>query len=254
MKRICALLVVWTVGIACARAQIDVYYVRHAEAGHNVTTAFKASGIPTNEWPAYVGNQNALTPAGEAQIAALTEGLKEQRFDLIAVSPIWRTRQTILPYVQASGQTAELWPELAETHAFELTPEALAAPVAADLIEGRQVIRLPPEEEAWFVVGAPGTAPRLFSVTNAAEAVAVARRVEEKLRERFAGRPGRVLLVGHGNSSLTLLRHLRREPGLRERHLGNVQFWNGVLESDGSFRMRDYNRPADKIFGETSSQ
>ncbi len=39
-----------------ANAGLKIYYIRHAEGGHNLKKAWKVKGIPKSEWPAYVGN------------------------------------------------------------------------------------------------------------------------------------------------------------------------------------------------------
>ncbi len=234
--------------LACAApltaAELEVFYVRHAEAGHNVSSEFKRAGIPTNEWPAYVGNERAFTPKGEQQAVDLAAALAGQRFDLIAASPTWRTRQTILPFLRASGQRAEIWPELAESAAFDLTADLLAPPPAGFPAEGRHRIKLAAEEEPFFVLGAPGVGSSELIVTNAASAAASALRVEARLRERFGGRPVRVLLVGHGNASKTLLRCWTRDPALHRPHLGNTRMWSGTLTLAGPFTLLRYNEDA----------
>lgn len=40
--------------------KLRIYYIRHAEGGHNVKREW---GIfPKSEWPSYVGNREAFTP------------------------------------------------------------------------------------------------------------------------------------------------------------------------------------------------
>jgi broad specificity phosphatase PhoE len=220
---------------------VTLFYLRHAEAGHNVKAEFVAKGIPTNEWPAYVGNENAFSPKGEAQALATATNLLPFQFDLIAVSPKWRTRHTILPYLKATGQQAEIWPELAETAKYELTNVPPDTPVADDLLAGRRTLHLPEEETPYFHLRADGTGTRLLVVTNAAEVLVCARRVEELLRSRYPEGPARVLLVGHGNASLMLLRHLARQPALQLPHQKNVHLWTGELHPDGTFALDRYN-------------
>ncbi|MEI6082676.1 MAG: histidine phosphatase family protein [Verrucomicrobiota bacterium] len=100
--------VLWLSLASVAQANLKIYYLRHAEAGHNVVAKFVASGIPTNEWPVWVGHTDMFTPEGEAQVRGVTTNLLAYKFDFIAVSPTWRTRQTIFPYLQATGRTAEI--------------------------------------------------------------------------------------------------------------------------------------------------
>src|SRR4051794_16518782 len=105
-------ILLWLGLFDAAQAGLKVYYLRHAEAGHNVVKEWK--DIPKDQWPAYVGNSGMFTPKGETQVLKVAEKLKPNRFDFIAVSPIWRTRNTILPYLKETKVKAEIWPELEE--------------------------------------------------------------------------------------------------------------------------------------------
>lgn len=234
--------------LACAAslkaAELSVFYVRHAEAGHNVVSEFQRAGIPTNEWPAYVGSERAFTPKGGQQVVDLAAALEGQRFDLIAVSPLWRTRHTILPFLRASGQRAEIWPELGESAAFDLTADLFTAPPAGVPPESRHRIKLEADEDAYFLVAPPGVGGMELSLSNAVTAAAAAMKVEARLRERFGNRSARVLLVGHGNASKTLLRCWTRDPALHRPHLRNTRMWSGTLTPDGSFTLLRYNEDA----------
>jgi broad specificity phosphatase PhoE len=79
-------------------------------------------------------------------------------------------------------------------------------------------------------------------VTNLAEAVACANRVESMLRARFGANATRVLLVGHGNASDTLIRSLTRHPEFHEEHLDNTHLWIAREESAGHFKLSRYNK------------
>ena len=126
MKTRVAGLVLLLVAALPAAAELTVYYVRHGQGGHNVQADWEQTGVPRKQWPAWVGDQNHFTPLGEYQVQALGTNLLPYTFDYIAVSPLWRTRQTILPYLKLTGRTAEIWPELVET-GFHGDPAAAAA-------------------------------------------------------------------------------------------------------------------------------
>ena len=224
---------------ATGRAEINLLYLRHAEGGHNVVRKFQEAGIPTNEWPAYVGKDSAFTPEGEAQAQAVVDHLQKHTFDLIAVSPTWRTRNTILPYLKATGQKAEIWPELAETANTDVLPSE--GEINPDLWSGKRAIRLSAEEAEYFHFRADPPGLHELMVSNRLEAVACAERVEKILRDRFQDQPTRVLLVGHGNASRTLLRQLTRQPDGRFEHLGNTHSWTGKEKPDGSYAIERYN-------------
>ena len=103
--------------LACtyqANAGLKIYYIRHAQGGHNVKTAWEKKDVPKTEWPSYVGNPDMFTPKGKQQVIAATEKLKAYQFDFIASSPMWRARNTILPYLKVTQSKAEVWPELRE--------------------------------------------------------------------------------------------------------------------------------------------
>ena len=102
-----------------AEAGLKIYFIRHAEYGHNVVAEWR--NVPRDQWPAYVGNGNMITPKGEAQLGPATEKLKQHHYDFIAVSPYLRTRHTVLPYLKATDAKGEIWPELGE---FGFLPRA----------------------------------------------------------------------------------------------------------------------------------
>lgn len=59
-----------------ADAGLKIYYVRHAQSGKNVEKVWEKKDLLKSEWPAYVGNPDIFTPAGEKQVVAATEKLK----------------------------------------------------------------------------------------------------------------------------------------------------------------------------------
>ena len=76
--------------------------VRHAESMGNVTGEYSTAIA------------DSLSPRGHEQARALADSLKAWSFAKIICSPLERTRDTIKPYLEATGQRAELWPEIAE--------------------------------------------------------------------------------------------------------------------------------------------
>ena len=93
----------WLFGmIATDVAALEIYFVRHAETLANV------SGVHTTK------TNTTFTQRGEEQIKTLTSQLKGHQFDAILVSSLPRALNTVLPYLRASSQTGEVWPELAE--------------------------------------------------------------------------------------------------------------------------------------------
>jgi len=229
-------LIIWLSIAGAAQAKLTIYYLRHAEGGHNVVVKFTQSGIPTNQWPAYVGNPNIFTPDGEAQVRGVTTNLLAYKFDFIAVSPLWRTRHTILPFLQATGRTAEVWPELAETKHFAASP----APVTPPLVTGTAAIKLPADEQASFKLRTDQAGCCDLNATNLAAAVGMAKQTLDLLRARFGTNDVTVLLVGHGTAGETLIRYLLHNPTWTGGPQ-NATLWMAQEQSDGQFELKMFN-------------
>lgn len=233
-----ALLATWT-----ASAEITVYYLRHGQGGHNIDADYVRKNVPKFEWTNWmdrVGNAHVFTPKGEAQVQALVSELRPFRFDFIAVSPKWRARNTILPFLKEAGRTAEIWPELLETGSVGDDSVRAARQVSSNLFDGVSDIKLPVEEQPFFLLRADGSGHRALNPTNAAEAGALARRVESLLHATFSTNEVNVLLVGHGTAGLTLIRRLTRNPDAGARMLDNAHLWRAREKADGTF---DLNYP-----------
>ena len=219
-----------------AQAALTIYYLRHGEAGHNVVKQFVQSGIATNQWPAYVGNPNMFTPTGEAQVSSVATNLLPYQFDFIAVSPLWRTRHTILPYLQLTHRTAEIWPELTETTHFDPAHINGRAP----LVTGNKPIRIPLDEQAVFKLRPDHGGCCTLTATNWAEAVGLAAETLNLLRARFGTNDVTVLLVGHGTAGETLIRHLLRNTEWTGS-ARNTSLWMAHEQPNGSFELKMFN-------------
>ena len=232
MRKLCWLsgLIVWLSLAGVARATLTIYYLRHAEGGHNVTRKYAESVIPTNQWPAYVGNPNMFTTDGEAQVRGVATNLLAYKFDFIAVSPLWRTRHTILPYLKTTGRTAEVWPELTETRHFDISP----APVAPQFVSGKHALKLPADEQSVFKLRPDRGGCCDLTATNLAEAVGLAKQTLDLLRSRFGTNNVTVLLVGHGTAGETLIRYLTRNPSWCGG-AQNATLWMAQEQPDGVF-------------------
>lgn len=233
-----------------AQAGLKVYYLRHAESGANAEYHWKK--VPKEQWPDYVGNADTFSPKGEEQAQEVVGKLKGHSFDFIAVSPLWRTRNTLLPYLRATGQKAEIWPELAEFKVvFEdiLRGHGEAAkdrPPSADLFTGGEEIVLPEEEKEFFSLR-PGAAT-FFKISKdsgqmAADRRAIVARAVQLLRERFAGTDKTVLLTGHGNAGRLFAAELTGDRRVLEEgnHIRNINLWMAEEQPDGTFRLTMFN-------------
>lgn len=101
-------------------------FVRHAQSQGNATGDYSTD------------THDSLSELGIRQAESLARRLTPMRFTRVIVSPLTRAMQTIRPYLLATGQQAEIWPELAEgcwqepiytevtefpVEPFELTPD-----------------------------------------------------------------------------------------------------------------------------------
>lgn len=102
IHRIVALLLSLLCASVYAGDGLDLYFVRHAQ------TLANARGVTNTH------TSSTFSDEGAAQIEALTAALKHYRFDAILVSPTERTQQTIRPYLEQTGRSAETWQEITE--------------------------------------------------------------------------------------------------------------------------------------------
>ncbi len=239
-----------------AAAELTVYYVRHGQGGHNISARYLWRHVPPSQWIHWagkIGNPNVFTPMGEEQVIGLTTNLAAFTFDVIAVSPMWRARHTILPYLKASGRSAEIWPELTESN-FPGDPfAALTEQAESNLWAGADDLQVPEGEQAYFHLRPDDAGRRLLAIHTPAEAGALAHRVESMLCERFGTNDVRVLLVGHSYAGHALLRSLIGDPAAEFKLLGNTYMWKVTRAPDGVFRVHYNDRsPAQAAAAEAS--
>ncbi len=225
--RICRVagLLAWVVFSACAAvadAGSKIYYIRHGETMGNVTGDYSEE------------NQCTFSPKGLEQVAAVPEVLAPYSFDVIAVSPTWRTRQTVLPYLKAFERKGVIWPEIEEGGCD------LRGGVAAENIPQGQRIEITPEEETWFELRDADSEYR-FAPTSNPESLAIFERGIRMLKEQFGGTGKSVLLVSH---SCTGSRYFELLLGLEAR--GRFAPQNATVslfeeQPDGAYRMARYN-------------
>ncbi|MGI9570713.1 MAG: histidine phosphatase family protein [Desulfobulbia bacterium] len=200
-----------------SEGQLKIYYIRHAEGGHNVWGAWEKKGIPRSEWPSYVGNPNVFTPRGEKELVAATKKLQEYNFDFIATSNIWRARNTILPYLKATNQTAEVWPELREGAGMLTILSEDIPDLDMPILNLGKPIELPEEEKDYFVLrkDAPNAYKQYSRDDEENLKVAYMKHVclhaIQMIEKRFGGTDKSILLVGHNSSGVSLLKLLLKE-------------------------------------------
>ncbi len=228
-----------------AQELLKVYYLRHAEGGHNVVDEWKDK--PKDQWPAYVGNPDIFTPKGNKQVELLTEKLKGMHFDFIAVSPIWRSRNTVLPYLKAANLKGEIWPELAETsyiHAETFADLSKLPPPSKELFAGNADIKLPESEAPYFTFREDGK--RLINTywdnrpLQNANNIAMSEKVIAMVKARYSKSGKSLLLVGHSYAGATLLRLLTGQKDL-DFVIENTALWMAEEQPDGTFVLKMLN-------------
>ena len=165
---------------------------------------------------------------------------KPSPLDFIAVSPKWRTRHTILPYLEKTNRTAEIWPELEE---ITVTPYAGSTapqpPASKDLFFGGKKIDRPVDEQKSFTIR-PGTdsrcKPAAEDPQRDIDAAAMAWRAVALIRQRFGGTDKTILIVGHTNAGSNFL-HALTASTEKPFTLLNARLWLAEEQPDGTFKI-----------------
>jgi phosphohistidine phosphatase SixA len=237
---------VW-LGDRTAEAGLKIYYMRHAEGGHNVKKDWEAKGVPQSEWPAYVGNPDMFTPKGKQEVIAATEKLKAYHFDFIASSPIWRARNTILPYLKDTRNTAEVWPELREGPGMRTILSKDIPDLQEDILNQGKPILLPEEEQPFFMLrneatnnygNCPGGSDENLKVAYMKHASLNA---IEVIKKRYGGSDKSILLAGHNSAGVSLLKLLLQDEPESKRGLNNIGLWMVEEQPNGEFKLMMYN-------------
>ncbi|MFC5049666.1 histidine phosphatase family protein [Rubritalea spongiae] len=243
-------LVFFSVFANMANAGLKIYYIRHAEGGHNVKKAWEEKGVPESEWPAYVGDPNVFTPKGLSQVASATEKLKQYHFDFVATSNAWRAHNTIAPYLLETNQKAEVWPELREGKGMLTILSDDLPEVKEEILNKGEAIELTKGEEAYLVIrpGAENDYKKYPKGSTEDEQVAYMKHVSlhaiKMIEERFGGTDKSILLAGHNSSGVSLMKlFLKKAPtgAAARRGISNTGIWMVEQQEDGSYTLKIYN-------------
>jgi len=227
-----------------SKAGLKIYYLRHAEGGHNVVGEWK--DVPKDQWPAYVGNPNVFTPKGKTQVVTATEKLKKYHFDFIAVSPSWRSRHTILPYLKVMDVKGEIWPELNECSGGSLILSTNLPPPAGKILNAGALIQLPSDETAYFQLREDGKKefklrPLQDAAAHDADLRLVLQSAIDRIRKGFGGTEKAILLVGHDNNGKDLLKMLTNDQLEDTSAIANTRIWMVEEQPNGRFRLEMFN-------------
>ncbi len=254
-KNIGALLVITTIScimINDAKAGLEIYYIRHAEAGHNVKKGWQH--IPKEHWLDYVGDSKKFTPKGKIELSLVSQRLQEYQFDFIAASPIWRARHTILPYLKDINAKAEIWPELYEIAITRRILETDLPQPKSEILAQGQEIEIPQEEAEYFSLRVDDQGKYKFKVPkldpetdeHAANSREVIQAAVEQIKKRFAGTDKKILFSGHGSSGRGILMILTQGKEIGDGNIINTGLWMVKEQPNGEFKLKIYNnQPVD---------
>ncbi|MBN1268054.1 MAG: histidine phosphatase family protein [Kiritimatiellae bacterium] len=218
------LLAILPVCLLCTEARgLEVYLVRHAETMGNVTGNYSEE------------NQCTFSPRGLQQIRDLPAKIGDLRFDHILVSPAWRTQQTILPYLQATGQRGELCPEVEEADCGIRGDELPAGEPPRG-----PPMQIVPEGAACFFVPEVASA-RHYAPRHRADGLTIMKRGADLIRTRFGGKDQRILVVTHSCTGSRLMELLLGLPAQGTMGPGNAALSHLVEKGDGRFELLVFN-------------
>eukprot|EP00903_Cladosiphon_okamuranus_P004074 g4072.t1 len=239
-----------------ADAGLKIYYIRHAEGGHNVKKEWEERGVPEAEWPVYVGDPDMFTPKGKKQAEAAAGKLGKYDFDFIATSPAWRARNTLLPYLKETGRKAELWPELEEGAGMVHILSTELPEVKDEILNKGKPIELPDDESACFIFreGAENNYRKFPGGGDEFERTSYMKHVTlhaiDLIESRFGGTDKSILLAGHNSSGVSLMKLLLKEAptgGETKRGLLNTAIWMVEQQEDGSYKLMIAPTPEQKF-------
>ncbi len=167
---------------------LKIYFVRHAETIANATgQKDEISG-------------RTFTEAGQQQIQDLTEQLSHLKIDQVLVSPVERTRLTILPYLKMTIKSAEIWPELEEWIMESQVKMGL------EPMDGPE-IQIEKENQDYFHFR-DKNATRRYYTKDYEGGLEQVQKVADFIRKRFGNTDQTILIVGHKDSGARILESL----------------------------------------------
>ncbi len=199
---------------------MDIYYVRHAQTMANVTRDYSKE------------NQETFSEKGKQQIIDLTNRLSTYHFDHILVSPTYRTRHTILPYLRKTNRVAELWPELAEC----CWQSDHTLPPTKDLDKGPKIL-IQEKNRPFFKLRDPASSQFLTTRTYADGLVQV-RKACDLLKARFGQSGKSILLVGHSLAGARTIEVLAGREPTGGIHVRNASITHLRYSKDGTATLK----------------
>ncbi len=166
---------------------LDILVVRHAQTLANISDDYSLFA------------HRHFTELGQNQIRTLTETLGTRTFTAILSSPSYRVRRTLLPYLENTKQTAELWPSLDECCVGTESEGARYPAGALILIES--------EHRPYFTLrdDVPATAPEGQSYTDDLRRI---QQTADDIKARWGGTDATLLIATHEYTGSRLIEAL----------------------------------------------
>ncbi len=176
-------------------------------------------------------NMRTFSEQGKEEIARLVKTLGRRDFDHIIVSPTHRTLQTVLPYLRATRQSAEIWPEVEEC-CFQsdrgATPPAALAP-------GHEIELAEPL--APFFRFRSAEANRWYNAKHYAHSEEMALRAADLVTQRFGGSGKTVLIVTHYHTGAWMISRWLDDEAARKFVLETSKLNHIRQHRDGRFEL-----------------
>jgi broad specificity phosphatase PhoE len=210
---------------SCESKALDLYFVRHAQTVANVTGKYSDS------------NQRKFTAKGERQREQLVERLAPYAFDDILVSPLYRARATIQPYLKFYNRRGELWPEFAEC----CWQNNFDQPAVLPLRTGKEII-LMEEDQRYFSFRDPDSHYFYNTRQRFADGLAQLKKGVALVEKRYANTEASVLIVAHAYSIATAIHLLLDRPWRDRPPIANAAISHLNQNADGTYRLVMLNR------------
>ncbi len=193
--------------------------VRHAQSNGNASRDYS------------VATHDSLSSDGEEQAGSLAKILTAFTFDKVVVSPLQRAMETLVPYLSATRQKAEIWPEIAEgcwqkeregpSGSWTSQPDRLSSRFSPHFTFRNNVAIRPSDQETF------------------GEGLCRVHETSGLLLEEANKKTGSLLMVAHGNFNRELLNHLLMTSEPLEFHHDNCGMTS--LDFDGEWHLNFLN-------------
>lgn len=201
------------------KSVLDIFFIRHAETIGNATGDYSNNKGET------------LTEKGHRETFELIKKLDKNSYNYILVSPSYRTRMTIQPYLKKHRLTAEIWPEIAEC-CWQRKKPIHKPCLKAD---GKK-ITIAPQSKSLFIFRDKNS-DRFYKTNSYGQGLCQIEDAFNLLKEKFWFSGKKIVIISHGNfGRMLIIRLLGHYPAPRF-HPENARITHLRQIQDGKFRL-----------------